>query len=127
LHFVSGSVVGGWLSPPSWGQARRTARTTDLKRVDLGSWCEGKEATVQLLECGPGTSDRHFYPAHSFAFVLEGSETQTVPGRAPVTAKVVEVLYDGRGEIHETTNGNPAKAVIFRIIDKGKDANTYVP
>jgi hypothetical protein len=50
-----------------------------------------------------------------------------VPGRTPVTAKVGEVLYDAPGEIHETTNSSPARAIIFRIIEKGKEVTTYVP
>src|SRR2546427_2886403 len=72
LAFLLGAVLGRWLLPPLWGQARRAVlQTKDLKRVDLGSWCEGKEATIQLLEFGPGTSDKHYHPAHSFAYVLD--------------------------------------------------------
>ena len=128
LAFLLGAVLGRWLLPPLWGQAQRAVlQTKDLKRVDLGSWCEGKEATIQLLEFGPGTSDKHYHPAHSFAYVLDGSENQKVQGRATVTAKVGEVLYDGPGEIHETTNSSPAKVIIFRIIEKGKEVTTYVP
>lgn len=127
LSFLSGVALGSGLLTPVWGQTRRTATTTDLKRVDLGSWCAGKEATIQLLEFGPGTSEKHYHPAHSFAYVLDGSETQKISGTVPVTAKVGEILYDSPGEIHETTNTSPVKVIVFRIIEKGKEVTTYVP
>lgn len=127
VAFLAGIVSGGFLSSPLQAQSRRTSETTDLMRVDLGAWCEGKEATVQLLEFGVGASGRHFHPAHSFAYILEGTETQQTEGRGLVTANAGDVLYDSPGEIHETTTPAPARAVIFRIIEKGKETNTYVP
>src|SRR5437899_304581 len=79
------------------------------------------------LSYGDVTSDKQYHTDHSFGYVLAGSDNQTVQGRATVTAKVGEVLYDGPGEIHETTNSSPAKVIIFRIIEKGKEVTTYVP
>jgi quercetin dioxygenase-like cupin family protein len=120
--FVSGVILGNWLTPTAWAQGRRAVQTKDLMRVDLGSWCEGKEALVQLYEFGPGTSGKHFHPAASFVYVLEGSQTQNA-----VTANVGEVLYDAPGQVHESTNTSPAKEVVFRIAEKGKELTTYVP
>jgi quercetin dioxygenase-like cupin family protein len=120
--FFSGVVLGSWLTPTAWAQARRAAKTTELMRVDLGSWCQGKEALVQLYEFGPGTSGKHFHPAASFVYVLEGSQTQNA-----VTANVGDVLYDAPGQVHESTNTAPAKEVVFRIAEKGKELTTYVP
>ena len=128
MAFLFGVLVGSHSLPSLLAQARRTAlQTMDLKRIDLGSWCEGKEAIVQFLEFGPGTSGRHFHPAHSFAYMLEGSEVQLVQGAAPVTAKAGELMSDSPGEVHETRNTAPVKVLVFRIAEKGKDSTTQVP
>jgi hypothetical protein len=123
--FFSGAILGSWLAPTAWAQARRATKTKDLMRVDLGSWCEGKEALVQLYEFGPGT--RHFHPAASFVYVLEGSQTQKAGDGAPLTANVGGVLYDAPGQVHESTNTSPAKVLVFRIAEKGKELTTDVP
>lgn len=128
LAFLSGAVLGSSLLPPLWAQARRVAlQTKDLKRVDLGSWCQGKEATIQFMEFGPGTSGKHSHPAHSFAYVIDGSEVQTVQGRSPVSAKAGDALYDSPGEVHETQNTSPVEVIVFRIIEKDKEVTTQVP
>ena len=127
LSFVVGVVLGSWLLPPLLAQTTRTTKSTDLMRFDLGSWCEGKEVTIQLTEAGPGTSGKHYHPAHSFNWVIEGSEVQTLQGKPPITAKAGDVLHDGPGEIHETENTAPVKLLTFRIIEKGKPTTTRLP
>ena len=127
LAFLSGVASGSWFLTPLLSQARRTVQTKDLTRFDLGSWCEGKEVTIQLLEIGPGTSGRHYHPAHSFAYVLDGSQIQTVQGRSPISVKTGDVLHDGPGEVHETQNTAPLKLLVFRITEKGKVATTQIP
>jgi len=96
-------------------------------RADLGAWCDGKEVTVDLQESGPGTSGKHYHPAHSFSWVIEGSEVKTVEGKPPVTAKVGDVLHEGPLEVHETRNDAPVKVLLFRIVEKGKPVTTRIP
>ena len=45
---------------------------TELKRVDLGSWCEGKEAVISIEEIAPQHQSKHFHPAYSFAWMIAG-------------------------------------------------------
>ena len=127
LSFLAGAVLGNWLLPALRAQERRTVQTKDLMRFDLGSWCEGKEVAIELYEFGPGTSGKHYHPAHSFGWVVEGTEVHTIQGRPPITAKAGEVLHDGPGEVHESLNTAPLKLLSFRIIEKGKEETTSLP
>ena len=69
----------------------------------------------------------HYHPAHSFAWVIEGSEVKAVQGRPPVIAKAGEMLYEGPMEVHETHNDAPTKVLLLRIAEKGKPVTTRVP
>ncbi len=127
LSFLVGVAWGSGLIPSLRAQTIRTSQTSDLMRVDLGSWCEGKGVKIQLFEAGPGTSGKHYHPAHTFNWVIEGSEIHTVEGRPPITAKAGHVLHDGPGEVHEAQNSAPVKLLVFRIIEKGKPVTTRLP
>src|SRR4029434_8382398 len=52
---------------------------TEWKRVDLGSWCEGKEAVISIEQIAPQHQGRHSHPAYSFAWMIEGSQTRFDP------------------------------------------------
>ena len=127
LSFLVGVASRNGVVPTVRAQVIRTAHVNDLMRVDLGSWCEGKEVTIQLQELGPGTSGKHYHPAHSFNWIIEGLETQAIEGRPPVTAKAGDVLHDGPGEVHEAQNIGPVKLLLFRILEKGKPVTTRLP
>lgn len=126
VSFAAGASLGPRLVVPIQAQFR-TAATTELSRLDLGTWCEGKEVVIETQEYGPGTSGRHFHPAHSFAYMLNGTQVKTVQGRPPVSVGVGEVLHEGPMEVHETTNRAQAKALVVRILDKGKPVTTRLP
>jgi len=76
---------------------------------------------MQLVTAQPGTSARHYHPAHSFTYVIEGSETKTLDGKTPIAVKAGDVLHESPGEIHETRNTAPVKLLVLRVIEKGKD------
>ena len=138
LSFLMGVALGNWLVPgvvlgslftplAIVQTARRTIETKDLMRVDLGSWCEGKEVIIQLQDAGPGSSGKHYHPAHSFNWVIEGSEVHTTEGKPATIAKPGDVLHDRPGEVHETQNSAPVKLLLFRVIEKGKPVTTNLP
>jgi hypothetical protein len=53
--FGAGVAAATWL-PVTHAQGA----LTELKRVDLGSWCEGKEAVIQSNRLRPSTSRSTF-------------------------------------------------------------------
>jgi hypothetical protein len=65
--FAAGFGAATWATP-----MRAQGNVTELKRVDLGKWCEGKEAVISLEEIAPQHQSKHFHPAYSFAWMIEG-------------------------------------------------------
>ena len=127
LVFLTG-VAAGSLLPPLLAQTQtRPTETKDLMTVDLGTWCPGKQVTMQLVSAGPGTSARHYHPAHSFTWVIDGSETKTLDGKAPIAVRAGDVLHESPGEIHETKNVAPVKLLVVRVMEKGKEMTVRLP
>ena len=124
--FVLG-VCAGHLSIPTVSAQLRTGKTTKLITTDLSGWCDGKEVTVELNEFGPGTSGRHYHPAHSFTWLIDGSETYMLEGQAPKTVKAGDVLHEAPMQVHTLDNQSPVKLLTLRIIEKGKEATVRLP
>ena len=118
--FVVGVLVGHARIPIAYAQLR-TVKTDRLLTVDLAGWCDGKEVTVELNQANPGTSGKHFHPAHSFTYVLEGSETYTLEGQGSNTVKVGDVLHEAPTQLHTVENLSPVKLLVVRVIEKGKE------
>jgi quercetin dioxygenase-like cupin family protein len=127
LVFIAGVAVGTLLPPLSAQTQTRPTETKDLMTVDLGAWCPGKQVTMQLVSAMPGTSARHYHPAHSFTWVVEGSETRTLDGKAPLVVSAGDVLHENPGEIHETRNTAPVKLLVVRVMEKGKEMTVRLP
>ena len=123
LSFTCGAVFASWFAA-TVGAQNRQLESKELMRTDLGAWCPGKEVTVTLATNGLGSSGRHFHPAHSFAWVVEGSQTVYRDGQAPFTVRAGDVLHEAPLQIGETRNTGPSKVLIFRISEKGKPATT---
>ena len=124
------SFAAGLLCHAALGRAveaqTRGGKLTELKHVDLGSWCDGKEVTVSIEEIAPQHQGRHYHPAYSFAYMLEGSQTRMVDGRPPQTFKVGEVTQENPMEVSESDILAPTKVLLFRIAEKGKPVSTSV-
>jgi len=112
------------LSCASFMSAHAQGRLTELKRVDLGSWCEGKEAVISLEEIAPQHQSKHFHPAYSFAWMIEGSQTRYVDGKPPQTFRVGDVTQENPGEVSESDILTPTKVLLFRILQKGQPPTT---
>jgi hypothetical protein len=126
LSFAAGLLCHTWIGPALEAQTRR-GKVTELKRVDLGTWCDGKEAIVAIEEIAPQHQSKHFHPAYSFAYMLEGSQTRMVEGRPPQTFHVGDVTQEDPMEVSESDILTPTKVLLFRILEKGKPPSTRVP
>ena len=124
--FVVTAFAGGLVSarfiPPVGAQGK----VTELKRVDLGSWCDGKEAVISLEEIAPQHQSKHSHPAYSFAWMIEGSQVRFVDGQPPQTFHVGDVTQENPGEISESDILTPTRVLLFRILQKGQPATTRV-
>jgi quercetin dioxygenase-like cupin family protein len=124
--FGLGMLVGN-VAVPVMSAQFRTVNTTRVLTTDLAGWCDGKEVTVELNEAAPGTSGKHFHPAHSFSYILEGSETYALEGQASRTIRPGDVLYEAPMQVHTVDNLSPVKLLVVRIIEKGKQATVRLP
>jgi hypothetical protein len=114
-----------WLGTTATAQTRG-GKVTELKRVDLEGWCNGKEVTVSVEEIAPQHQSKHYHPAYSFAYMLEGSQTRMVEGRPPQTFHVGDVTQEDPMQVSESDILTPTKVLLFRIREKGKAASTNV-
>ena len=124
--FVAASFVAGLVSASLVPSLRAQGKVTELKRVDLGSWCEGKEAVISIEEIAPQHQSKHSHPAYSFAWMLEGSQTRFVEGKPPQTFRVGDVTQENPGEISESDILTPTRVLLFRILQKGQPPTTRI-
>jgi len=120
--FVAGLICAS-VAPGLGAQGK----VTELKRVDLGSWCDGKEAVISIEEIAPQHQSKHWHPAYSFAWMLEGSQVRFVEGQPSQTFHVGDVTQENPGEISESDILTPTKVLLFRILEKGKPETTRLP
>jgi hypothetical protein len=125
LIFAAGAVFATLVNSVVSAQFREVT-TKQFMRADLGAWCPGKEVLISVQEDAPGTSGKHYHPAHSFTWMIEGTQTRTVAGKLPQVVRPGNVMHEEPLEIGETRNDAPAKVLIFRILEKGKPETTRV-
>jgi uncharacterized cupin superfamily protein len=101
-------------------------KVTELKRVDLGAWCAGKEAVISIEEIAPQHQSKHWHPAFSFAWILEGSQVRLVDGKPPQTFRVGDVTQEDPGEVSESDILTPTRVLLFRILQKGQPETTRI-
>jgi uncharacterized cupin superfamily protein len=123
---VGGIAIGSAITRPVFAQLR-TVNTTRILTTDLAGWCDGKEVTVEFNEAGPGTSGRHYHPAHSFTYVLDGSETYAIEGKPTTTVRSGQVLHEAPMQVHTVENLSAVRLLVIRVIEKGKQATVRLP
>jgi hypothetical protein len=126
LSFTAGLACHAGFVRAALAQTRSGGMLTELKRVDLGGWCEGKEVTIAIEEIGPQHQGKHFHPAYSFAWMMEGSQVRMVDGKPPQTFGVGDVVEERPMEVSESDILTPTRVLLFRILEKGKPASTRV-
>jgi quercetin dioxygenase-like cupin family protein len=124
--FIAAAFAAGLVSANAVPSLRAQGKVTELKRVDLGSWCDGKEAVISIEEIKPQHQSKHSHPAYSFAWMLEGSQVRFVEGKPPQTFNVGDVTQESPGEISESDILTPTRVLLFRILQKGQPATTRI-
>ena len=118
LGIVVGTIGSQVLSAQQAGLKR-----TQLLRHDLVGM-EGKEGLIVMVEASPGvTAGKHYHPGHELVYVLEGSGTFEVEGRAPMPVKPGDTMYVPPRLAHDVKNTSataPLKALVFAIAEKGQ-------
>jgi hypothetical protein len=120
LSFAAGLACHAWLIPQAEAQAGAGGRLTELKRVDLGGYCEGKEVAISIEEIAPQHQGKHFHNAYSFAWMIEGSQARYVDGQPTQKFGVGDVTEEKPREVSESDILAPTKVLLFRILEKGK-------
>ena len=120
LAFAAGIACHAWLVSRAEAQERGGGKLTELKRVDLGTYCEGKEVAISVEEIAPQHQGKHFHNAHSFAWMIEGSQVRYVDGQPTQKFGVGDVTEEKPQEVSESDILTPTKVLLFRIVEKGK-------
>lgn len=123
LSFGIGLMSQAWLTSTVVAQGV----VTELKRVDLGDWCPGKEVTVSIEEIGPQRQSRHYHHAYSFAWMIEGSQRRMIDGKPVESFAVGDVVEEAPLEVSESEILTPTKVLLFRIAEKGRPLTVRVP
>ncbi len=109
-------------APPE--QLKRIAlMTQELPALDGANL----EVTVQQLEYVPGgTSDAHRHNGCTFVYVLEGAVVTKIDDGPEKIYKPGEMFYEPPLHLHAVSRNasvsEPAKFLVFRVIEKGKPA-----
>ena len=65
--------------------------------------------------------------AHSFAWMVEGSQRRMVAGKPTESFKVGDAVEERPTEVSESDILAPTKVLLFRIAEKGKPLTVRVP
>ncbi len=112
------------LSATPQEQLKRTAlMTQELPALDGGNL----EVTVQQLEYVPGgASDAHRHNGCTFVYVIEGAVVTKIDDGPEKIYKPGEMFYEPPLHLHAVSRNasasEPAKFLVFRVIEKGKPA-----
>lgn len=123
VSFAAGVASQTWLAHEVVAQGR----LTQLKQVDLGAWCPGKELTIAIEAIGPQHQSKHYHNAYSFAWMIEGAQTRMVEGKPVESFKTGDVVEEAPQEVSESDILAPTRVLLFRIAEKGKPLTVRVP
>lgn len=125
MQAVAAAVPLGFAAPVfAQEQLKRVQLTSqDLPKMDGDNLL----VTIQQLEYAPGgTSDAHRHNGCTFVYVLEGAIVAQIDDRAERTYRPGEMFYEPPLHLHAVSKNasqtEPAKFLVFRVIEKGKPA-----
>ena len=101
--------------------AAEAVKIENLLRGEL-QVAEGVEVIVSVVEIGPGTTlPKHYHPGEEFVYVLEGSATVWQQDQPDVTLNAGEIYRIPFAQVHTAVTGDSsAKAIVFRVHEKGR-------
>ena len=125
MQAVAAAVPLGFAAP---GFAQEQLKRVQLTSQDLPKM-DGDNllVTIQQLEYAPGgTSDAHRHNGCTFVYVLEGAIVARIDDGAERTYRPGEMFYEPPLHLHAVSKNasqtEPAKFLVFRVIEKGKPA-----
>jgi quercetin dioxygenase-like cupin family protein len=105
------------------GAGEPPVKVAELLKVDLAGG-GGKEGSIFLAQLAPGAAvGKHYHPGDAFAYILEGSMTLEVEGKAPVTLKPGDSGHVPPKQVHDDKNASqsaPLKFLVFHVAEKGQ-------
>jgi quercetin dioxygenase-like cupin family protein len=118
--------LAGEAAEPSAAGAGSAIKRTVLRRVDVPN--SAYEVVVVLVEAPANASaGKHTHPGTVVGYVLEGTYTMLIEGRAPLALKPGDSLEVPAGAVHDERAGNaPAKLLAVFTVEKGKPLATPV-
>ena len=92
----------------------------------------GKEIQIIGLDFAPNAvSPPHRHPGHVFVYVTEGSVKNEINDEGEKTFTAGQFFYEAPNDLHKSSSNasstEPAKAVAFMILDKGKPQTSLEP
>jgi len=90
----------------------------------------GWEANMIQVEFPPGSAEpRHTHPGEVFGFLIEGTIESEIEGTPNATLKAGDHFYIAPGKPHRAMNksGQPARAYVVFIVEKGKPFSSPAP
>ena len=130
--FATASVIGDPMGAPFIAKesAAQNPKVTPLVTKELAGMA-GKEAVMLTVEYAPGASStKHRHNAHTFVYVLEGSNIMQVEGGKETTLGPGQTFYESPDDVHTVSKNasasKPAKFLVFFVKDKGAPASTPV-
>ena len=109
------------------GAQQPAVKRTQLQRGDLSA--PGREAVMAIAEFPAGTQiGKHTHPGEEISYVLEGTLSLEVDGKAPATLKAGDYFLIPAGQAHNARNttSGAAKVLATYIVEKGKPLATPV-
>ena len=123
MQAVAASIPFGFAAPGfAQEQLKRVQLTSqDLPKMDGDSLI----VTIQQLEYVPGgASDAHRHNGCTFVYVLEGALVARIDDGPEKTYRPGEMFYEPPLHLHAVSKNasqtEPAKFLVFRVIEKGK-------
>jgi quercetin dioxygenase-like cupin family protein len=91
----------------------------------------GKEVRVVTVDSAPGASSPiHRHNGQVFVYMLSGKMIMEVMGSPPVTIGPGDTFYENPDDIHtmskNASDKDPARFVVFMIVNKGEAISTPV-
>jgi quercetin dioxygenase-like cupin family protein len=99
-------------------------KRTELLRTDLAD-IAGKETVIYIADVMPGAEGgRHTHYGDEFVYILEGTLIVQPDGKEAITLKQGETAHLAPNDgVHAAKNGSisqPAKVLVFLVVEKGK-------
>lgn len=119
-RFIIGASCACALAIAGSTLAADAVKIENLLRSEL-QVTEGVEVIVSLVEIGPDLAlPKHYHPGEEFVYLLEGSAIVWQQGKPDVTLNAGEIYRIPLKQVHTAVTGNSsAKAIVFRVHEKG--------